>query len=91
MVISELVIDKAESLAHAARIAEKIRATLAEPYRVTSRHNGKNVSSELRCTVSVGVALFADHQISQDQLLSDADAAMYQAKAAGSNSIRFHS
>jgi diguanylate cyclase (GGDEF)-like protein/PAS domain S-box-containing protein len=42
-----------------------------------------------RCTLSAGVALFFDHQSTVDELLKRADLAMYQAKAAGRNALRF--
>jgi diguanylate cyclase (GGDEF)-like protein len=45
---------------------------------------------EHRCSVSIGVALFLDHEASQSDLVKWADAAMYQAKDSGRNSIRFY-
>ncbi|WP_168204857.1 EAL domain-containing protein [Noviherbaspirillum sp. UKPF54] len=38
---------------------------------------------------SIGVTLFSDHQGSVEDLLKQADLAMYQAKAAGRNTLRF--
>jgi diguanylate cyclase (GGDEF)-like protein/PAS domain S-box-containing protein len=38
---------------------------------------------------SIGVALFSDHHQTVDELLKRADLAMYQAKAAGRNTLRF--
>lgn len=45
---------------------------------------------EHHCTASIGVALFIDHEASQDDLLKWADAAMHQAKDAGRNRTRFY-
>ncbi|MDO9225169.1 MAG: diguanylate cyclase [Pseudomonadota bacterium] len=45
---------------------------------------------EHQCTVSIGVALFLNHESDQDDLFNWADAAMYEAKEAGRNSIRFY-
>lgn len=41
------------------------------------------------CTASVGVALFGTHNITPEELLKQADLAMYQAKDAGRNTVRF--
>lgn len=42
------------------------------------------------CSVSIGVALFLGREAPQNDVMSWADEAMYQAKAAGRNVIRFH-
>jgi diguanylate cyclase (GGDEF)-like protein/PAS domain S-box-containing protein len=42
-----------------------------------------------RCTSSIGVTLFRGHDASIDDLLKQADLAMYKAKAAGRNTICF--
>lgn len=41
------------------------------------------------CTASIGVALFGKYNITPDELLKQADLAMYQAKDAGRNTVRF--
>ncbi|NMG77721.1 diguanylate cyclase, partial [Aromatoleum diolicum] len=45
---------------------------------------------EHRCTVSIGVTLFHDHEASPADILRRADSAMYQAKQAGGNQVRFY-
>lgn len=40
-------------------------------------------------SVSIGIALFRDHEVSAEELLKQADIAMYQAKNSGRNAIRF--
>jgi GGDEF domain-containing protein len=45
----------------------------------------------LRITASFGIALFPQHAQSPQQLIAGADAAMYEAKAARKNCIRFAS
>jgi GGDEF domain-containing protein len=37
----------------------------------------------------MGVALFVNHESSQGEIMKRADAAMYQAKDAGRNAVRF--
>lgn len=44
---------------------------------------------DFHCSPSIGVTLFSDQHGSMDELLKQADLAMYQAKAAGRNTLRF--
>jgi len=62
-------------------VAEKIREILARPYQC----NGQ----QLRSSPSIGVSLYRGNEISVDVLVQHAEMAMYQAKSAGRNSIRF--
>jgi len=90
VILSDLNADKAESTSQAGMAAEKIRVTLSGPYLLTIKHEGKaETTVEHHCTVSIGVALFINHEASQDDILKWADTAMYQAKEAGRNLIRF--
>jgi diguanylate cyclase (GGDEF)-like protein len=78
--------DLSESSDEAATLAEmvgdKIITTLNQSYRLRdhAHHN----------TPSIGITLFLDRQDTIDELLRRADLAMYQAKAAGRNSLRFY-
>jgi len=71
-----------EAAAQAKVIAEKILCSLNLPYQLGAH--------EFRCSCSIGVALFNDHELPQDELLKHADIAMYQAKKAGRNTLRFY-
>jgi diguanylate cyclase (GGDEF)-like protein len=67
----------------ACTVAERIREKIA-------RHHfsaGRNL--ELSLTASFGVAAFPSHASSPQQLIACADTAMYEAKAANKNCIRF--
>jgi diguanylate cyclase (GGDEF)-like protein len=69
----------------AALVAERMREKIA-------RHlftGGRNL--RLRLTASFGVASFPQHAQSPQQLIANADAAMYEAKAARKNCVRFAS
>ena len=90
VVINGLNEDSAESTVQAEFIAEKIRRTLSEPYHLAVKHVDRtDAVIEHHCTVSVGVVLFVGHKASRDDILSWADIAMYQAKEAGRNRVRF--
>jgi diguanylate cyclase (GGDEF)-like protein/PAS domain S-box-containing protein len=91
VVLSDLGAGKAESTSQAEIVAEKIRIRLSEPYLLTVKREGEaETTVEHRCAVSIGVTLFINHETSQDDILKWADMAMYQAKDAGRNSVRFH-
>lgn len=91
VVISELDTDPAASAAQAARVAEKIRAALSEPYILTVRKPGAaQTTVEHHCTSSIGVELFIGTAVGAEDLIRLADLAMYQAKDAGRNAIRFY-
>lgn len=72
-----------ESLAarRAEKIAGKIRLAIGSPYLLSGR--------EYHCTPSIGIALFTPQQTAAETLLKRADVAMYQAKSAGRNTVRF--
>ena len=91
VILSELVTDKTESTTQARIVAEKIHAALAEPYRLKIQPEGKaETTVEHHCTSSIGIVLFVDHEASAEDILKWADMAMYQAKEAGRNLIRFY-
>jgi diguanylate cyclase (GGDEF)-like protein len=91
VLVSELMTDRAESVAQAMLIAEKIRSSLAKTYLLTLKREGDaDTTVEHHCTASIGIALFINHEASQDDILKWADKAMYQAKEAGRNLIRFY-
>lgn len=91
VVLNNLDVVKTKAIASAYTVAEKIRSTLSAPYVLTLNSHGKTSGTvEHRCTTSIGVTVFADTQTSADDILKWSDAAMYQAKEGGRNTIRFH-
>jgi diguanylate cyclase (GGDEF)-like protein len=66
---------------HAKSIAGKILAAICQPYLLTGR--------ECQITSSIGVTLFGDHRETTDEVLQQADIAMYKAKGEGRNTVRF--
>jgi diguanylate cyclase (GGDEF)-like protein len=50
----------------------------------------QSTTVEHHCTTSIGVAMFLNHEASQTDLVKWADAAMYQAKDAGRDVVRFY-
>lgn len=91
VLLKDLDRDHAAAVSQATGIAEKIRAALAEPYRLHLLQSRDDIEDiEHRCTSSIGIALFADAATSADEILRQADVAMYRAKSAGRNTICFH-
>lgn len=90
VLLDELGRDKQLSTEQAAGVAEKIRASLAAPYHLTAAHTGRQVTTiEHHCSTSIGAVVFVNHETSQTDLMKSADAAMYEAKDAGRNVVRF--
>lgn len=70
-----------ESAALTEAIGDKILESLARPYSLAMQ--------EYYSTSSIGATLFSGHEQSIDELLKQADIAMYQAKTSGRNALRF--
>lgn len=90
VLLNELSSDRDASQAQASVVAEKIRDVVAAPYQLSIKRTG--VPDELiqhRCTVSIGALLFLGQLIGRETLFQGADKAMYEAKAAGRNTVRF--
>lgn len=66
----------------AAVVSEKILQNISHPYPLS-------VSEFHHSTASIGVALFSPNEHSAEDLMKQADVAMYQAKDAGRNTVRF--
>src|SRR5450830_222855 len=70
-----------EAAAQAEAIGDKILIALNQPYQLDSH--------EHHSTASIGITLFNDHKSEIEELLKQADIAMYQAKKSGRNALRF--
>jgi len=90
VMLSELDAGKDLSTEQAAGVAEKIRLCVAKPYQLAISLPGQ-ISNivEHYCSASIGVVVFINPEASQSDILKCADQAMYQAKEAGRNTIRF--
>jgi diguanylate cyclase (GGDEF)-like protein len=81
IILDKLSANLTEAATQAETISEKILSIFAQPFQLADY--------SYRTTASIGVTLFKDNWDSLDELLKRADLAMYQAKDAGRNSIRF--
>jgi len=81
VLFSEVSDDPEKSAQQVQAGAEKIQKALLAPYTI---HDHK-----LHVTASIGIALFPMEKESANNILRHADTAMYRAKEAGRNTIRF--
>jgi diguanylate cyclase (GGDEF)-like protein/PAS domain S-box-containing protein len=70
-----------EAAEQARVVGDKILSSLNLPYQLADYAH--------HSTPSIGITLFSEHHGTTDDLLKRADLAMYQAKAAGRNTLRF--
>lgn len=70
-----------EAAAQTEAIGEKMLAALSQPYQLDK--------STYHCTGSIGITLLSGNQQAAEELMKQADIAMYQAKKAGRNTLRF--
>ena len=73
--------DQTDATASARLVGKKILAALNQPFVLTGHQH--------HSTCSIGITLFSKHAQSIGDLLKQADLAMYQAKAAGRNTLCF--
>jgi diguanylate cyclase (GGDEF)-like protein/PAS domain S-box-containing protein len=82
VVMLEHLSESSEAAAACAKsVGKKILAAIGQPYWLTNH--------EYRITASIGITIFGDQRESVGEFLKQSDIAMYQAKAAGRNTIRF--
>ena len=83
VIADSLGVDEASAAVSAKGIAETMRKAFLNPYVL------KDGELTHYSTSSIGVTLFQRNNVSADVLLKQADVALYQAKNAGRNTIRF--
>lgn len=83
LLVEDLDTTQSEAAKQAERIADKIRAALSPPHSLEADQAPFSIKS------SIGVTLFLGEASSANELLKQADAAMYQAKKEGRDQIRF--
>ncbi|MBI3902610.1 MAG: EAL domain-containing protein [Nitrosomonadales bacterium] len=73
--------DRTQAAAQAQTVGEKVLEILSHPYSLEG--------CECHSSSSMGVTLFVNYKQELDELLKQADTAMYEAKKAGRNTLRF--
>jgi diguanylate cyclase (GGDEF)-like protein/PAS domain S-box-containing protein len=80
VLLADLSADAELAALQTKQVGEKLLEALAHPYDLSGY--------EFHCSASIGIRLYRD-QASAEELLRHADLAMYQAKIAGRNTVRF--
>ena len=81
LILEDMSGNEVEAGAQSEAVAEKILIAFSQPYQLAG--------NTCRSTSSIGVTLFSGHQVKQEELMKQADIAMYQAKKSGRNTLRF--
>ena len=81
VLLNQLSRDPPKALMQAEAVASKMLAALSEPYQLTD--------SQISFSASIGITFFGDKHEDTLEPLKRAELAMYQAKSAGRNTLRF--
>jgi diguanylate cyclase (GGDEF)-like protein/PAS domain S-box-containing protein len=82
LVLEGLSEDMAEAATQARAVGEKLLGVMAKPFELAG--------TEYHSTCSIGLTMFCGHiELGLDELMKQADLAMYAGKAAGRNTLRF--
>jgi diguanylate cyclase (GGDEF)-like protein/PAS domain S-box-containing protein len=73
--------ERAQAAAQAQGVGEKVLEALNQPYNLEG--------NEFHSSSSMGITLFINYKQKLDELLKQADTAMYEAKKSGRNTLRF--
>jgi diguanylate cyclase (GGDEF)-like protein len=77
-----VLVEAVEDRTALALMAERIERAVRMPISLND--------DEVQLSASIGIAVFPDDALDENQLLAHADAAMYSAKSSGKNTHRFH-
>ncbi|MHB8252843.1 MAG: diguanylate cyclase domain-containing protein [Acidiferrobacter sp.] len=81
VLLEEVGVALEDSKSNVTIVVERIRAALASPYQL--------LENTYTISVSIGVSLFYDHEMSVDELIKHADMAMYRVKNSGGDAALF--
>jgi len=81
VLLEDLSDRQSEAGADVESVAEKILHAFEEPFELNAR--------VVRCTCSIGATVFRDPRLTPEDVIKQADIAMYEAKDAGRNVLRF--
>jgi diguanylate cyclase (GGDEF)-like protein/PAS domain S-box-containing protein len=77
-----VLIEDVEEPLELRHIADHIQANLKKPIRV--------LNHDFNVSISIGISIYPDNGLDRDELLRNADSAMYEAKKRGRNRVAFY-
>lgn len=78
-----VIVNDAETIKQVAALAEKLIETINSPFDLEG--------SEVHIGISIGISSYSDETATQDDLINNADMAMYESKKKGKNRYTFYS
>lgn len=82
LILEELSEDLTQATAQTESICNQILAAVSQSFALKGY--------DCQCSASIGICLFRNQEVNEEELLKRADTAMYQAKNAGRNTLRFY-
>jgi len=82
VILEELSEKPSQAAAQTGAVCDKILASISQSYVLNDY--------DYYCSASIGISLFHNQDVTEDDLLKRADTSMYQAKKAGRNTMRFY-
>jgi diguanylate cyclase (GGDEF)-like protein/PAS domain S-box-containing protein len=82
VILEDLAKETDHAAAQVEAVGGKMLTTLARTYRLSTH--------DYYGTISIGATIFSGHEHTADEIFKQADIAMYQAKEAGRNMLRFY-
>jgi diguanylate cyclase (GGDEF)-like protein/PAS domain S-box-containing protein len=91
VLLTELTHRRAQALAQAEVVAQKLCAALSEPYVLNPADGAAGPPEPVlhRCSASIGVVILGGHEGNVQEAIRRADVAMYQAKGSGRNRVSY--
>lgn len=81
VVLEGLAADPTTAASKAELVADRLRNALTQPFDLANQ--------SLQTACSIGIALYSGDSVAEDELIKHAESAMYRAKHAGRNCVRF--
>lgn len=91
LILDELDENKKISKDDVYEVVEKVRISISKAYKFNIlNEENENIEIEHHCTASIGICMFKGEELSSLNIFKYADLAMYEAKDAGRNTIKFY-